>query len=632
MTKLKLRKPPRPRQEAPDEGAVGNGYTTTSPNLAAQHEYVEELKSRGFKFGLTVGDAFVRGIRDLGYKSNANALSELVDNSVQAGASRVDILFGYEKSSSTKKPSEIAIFDNGHGMEPEMIRLAVMWGGTHRENDRSGMGRYGYGLPCSSVSIGKRFTVYSKPEGGSTHSVTIDLEAISNGDYTDETGEIIVPEPAETRVPQWIIDQMGATYPDGFKGTIVVIDKLDRLEWSTALGLRENLLRSFGVTYHKLMSDVSIYVDGTYVEPIDPLFLTPDYRFYELEGDSDRAKGFDPLMIAVKDPNSRETVGQMVVRFSYLPPSFASIDKRRDASGKNANPRFAVMKEYHGIIFSRMGRLIDVETKTPWTTFINNDRYIKVEVEFPAELDEEFGITTSKQQVTVSDRIWDILKQNGVPKAIQQLREKVRELKQLRKEEIEAPAPGESRPSEDAMANAKENMRGPSAETKGKQKNQGEDRLRKNAEERAKQTGRTPEEEKKKLLLELQGKDFLVELETVPGGNFFRADFLGATKVLYINRSHRFYNDVYDGPKSSPEVRAALEVLLLAIADSILDAPEETARIYKVEVPQWSLKVDLALERLAQNVALGHEGDTEEPAWSAEDEAAQAGGEQAEAA
>lgn len=611
---------------------------TISPNLTAQHEYVQTLKSKRFKFGLTVGGAFVRGIRDLGYKSNANALAELVDNSVQAGASRVDVLFGYERTSSAKKPSELALLDNGHGMESEMIRLAVMWGGTHREGDRAGMGRYGYGLPSSSVSIGKRFTVYSKVDGGPLNSVTIDLDEISAGEYTDEDGEIIVPEPTIAKLPKFVAKAVKEHYGEWRSGTVVVIEKLDRIEWSTALGLRENLLRNFGVTYHKLMTNVSLHVDGTYVEPIDPLFLTPGYRFYELEGDPDRAEGFDPVTISVKDPSTREVVGKIVVRFSWMPPTFASIDKRRTAgreagaAGKNANERFAVMREFHGIIFSRMNRLIDVVAKTPWTTFVNNDRYIKVEVEFPAELDEEFGITTSKQQVTVSDRIWDILKQHGIPKAIEQLRGKVREMRQRRKEEAEAAKKGESRPSEDAMASAKENMRGPSSETKAKQQSRGDDRLRKNAEERSRQTGRSPEEEKDQLLLELEGRDFLVELETLPGGHFFRADFLGATKVLFINRAHRFYQDVYDGPSSSPEVRAALEVLLLAIADSILDAPEETARIYKVEVPQWSLKLDLALERLAQNVALSREDDVEEPAWTPEDEAAEVTGGQAEAA
>jgi len=595
---------------------------TSSPNLAAQHAYVEALEAKGFKFGLTVGDAFVRGIRDLGYKSNANALAELVDNSVQAGASRVDVLFGYEGTSSDKKPTELAILDNGHGMEPAMIRLAVMWGGTHREGDRSGMGRYGYGLPCSSVSIGKKFTVFSKMEGGEINAVTIDLDAISNGDYTDAEGEIIVPAPAPAALPKFVKKQIDKLYPEGWKsGTVVLIEKLDRLEWSTANGLRENLLRNFGVTYHKLRTQIALNVDGTYVEPIDPLFLTPGFRFHEIDGDTDHAQAFEPLTITVKNPNSRETVGQMVVRFSYMPPTFASIDKRREATAKNANPRFAVMKEYHGIIFSRMGRLIDVVSRTPWTTFVNNDRYIKVEVEFPAELDEEFGITTSKQQVTVSERIWDILKQNGVPKAIEQLRGKVRELKQLRKEELDAAQHGEARPSEDAMASAKENMRGPSEETKAKQQTRGEERLQRDAEERSKNSGRSPDEERQQMLLELEGRDFLVKIESVPGGNFFRADFLGTVKVLYINRAHRFYQDVYDGPKSSPEVRAALEVLLLAIGDSILDAPEETARVYKVELPQWSLKVDLALERLAQNVALSHEGDAEEPAWTGDEPA-----------
>ena len=84
---------------------------------------------------------------------------------------------------------------------------------------------------------------------------------------------------------------------------------------------------------------------------------------------------------------------------------------------------------------------------------------------------------------------------------------------------------------------------------------------------------------------------------------------LGGTKVLYLNRAHRFYREVYDGPRSSMELRAALEVLLFAIGDSMLDATEENQRAYKVELPQWSMKIELALERLAQNVAFSHDSE-----------------------
>ena len=34
----------------------------------------------------------------------------------------------------------LSVIDDGHGMIPEMIRFAVMWGGTHRENDREATG------------------------------------------------------------------------------------------------------------------------------------------------------------------------------------------------------------------------------------------------------------------------------------------------------------------------------------------------------------------------------------------------------------------------------------------------------------------------------------------------------------
>ena len=117
------------------------------PVLAAQRAYARESGGRA-KLGLMVPEAFVRGIRDLGYRSNGDAVAELIDNALQAYADRIDVLFGYDGSTSIKKPLQLAVVDNGHGMEPDMIRMAVMWGGTHRENDRNGLGRYGYGLPC----------------------------------------------------------------------------------------------------------------------------------------------------------------------------------------------------------------------------------------------------------------------------------------------------------------------------------------------------------------------------------------------------------------------------------------------------------------------------------------------------
>ena len=172
--------------------------STPSNDLQLQSRYAESISLADFDFSLMIADAFVRGIRDLGYKHTGTALDELVDNSIQSEATEVHVAFGYE-STSDKKPVRLAVIDNGHGMVPAMLRLSVIWGGTHRQDDRTGFGRYGYGLPSASVSQGRAFNVYSCIDGGTWNKVRIDLDDIADGKYTARNGHIVVPEPKATQ-------------------------------------------------------------------------------------------------------------------------------------------------------------------------------------------------------------------------------------------------------------------------------------------------------------------------------------------------------------------------------------------------------------------------------------------------
>ncbi|WP_340316157.1 ATP-binding protein [Rhizorhabdus argentea] len=545
--------------------------------LAAQRAYAEDRGERA-KFGLVVPEAFVRGIRDLGYRSNGDAIAELIDNALQAFADRIDVAFGYDGTTSLKKPLQLAVIDNGHGMEPAMIRMAVMWGGTHRENDRSGLGRYGYGLPCASVSLGRRFTVLSKVADGTVHAVSLDLDALAAGAYTDRIGDIIVPEPVEADLPPFVAEQIATAHPRGWiSGTVILIEKLDRLEWATTQGLRENLCRQFGVTYHKLRGEAALFVDNEYVEPIDPLFLTPEFHLHEL--DDDRARPLDPVRIEVRDPETGTYKGAMTLRYAWLPPSFGSVDKARDAVGLNANPRFAILKDYHGILFSRNGRLIDVQTRTPWTSFINNDRYIKVEVEFAATLDEPFGVTTSKQQVTISQFIWDKLREAGLPKAIEQLRIKVKEAKLARRVAAFTPRPGERLLSERAMSGSAGLM--PSDHTE------------------------------RQLALGLRLSPYRLRIEHLSSAPFFRIDLQDGARTLHINAAHVFYEDIYAGANSSAETRAALELLLFSFGDVLLNDDGRSASDQERQIIKWSRRLEQALGMMASHLAAGDETDPE---------------------
>ncbi|MGA0175076.1 MAG: ATP-binding protein, partial [Phycisphaerales bacterium] len=97
-------------------------------------------------------DQFIQAVRDNGYRSTASALAELVDNSIEAGATRVQIaLFAVEREhSGPGRPAmprvvEIVVADNGAGMPPEVLRSSLQFAGSTRFGQRDGLGRFGMG-------------------------------------------------------------------------------------------------------------------------------------------------------------------------------------------------------------------------------------------------------------------------------------------------------------------------------------------------------------------------------------------------------------------------------------------------------------------------------------------------------
>src|SRR5687767_10303763 len=102
-------------------------------------------------------EQFVEATRDSGYKDFAAALAELIDNALEAEATKISI----ELIEDTERTLTVAVLDNGKGMTPSVLRLALQFGGSTRFNSRAGIGRYGMGLPNSSLSQTRRSDVYT---------------------------------------------------------------------------------------------------------------------------------------------------------------------------------------------------------------------------------------------------------------------------------------------------------------------------------------------------------------------------------------------------------------------------------------------------------------------------------------
>lgn len=569
-----------------------------------QKTYTENLSEGGFDVGLVVGNAFVESIRDLGYRSTGTAANELIDNAAQAGAENIHIAFGYPDGS--RKPNAIAIIDDGIGMIPEMTRAALLWGGTDRHDSRDLFGRFGYGLPSASVSQGRRVEVYSRPKKGDFQRAHLDLDEIRAGKNLEE-GRVSIAKPVASELPQFITDYVGEYFPGGAEKvrTVVVWSTLDRLTYTTSDRLENLLLETFGLTYRNHLRGMSISVNGTPAEPVDPLFITEAARFYDI--DADRAEAVEPLSFEVKDRDSREVLGTVTARFSVMPPTFARKDKGRDIGRKNGNQRWPIIRDHNGLVVLRAGRQIDVVTRGLPRVFVNYDRYIGIEVDFPPTLDEYFGVTTHKQQITLSERILQLLEENGIWRTFDQLRRRERELRaDMTAEYDTAPNEEEERPSEKAMAEASQfDPPAPESERRSEREEQGREEAVKELVDKG-----VPEREAERVIESVQKeRPFRVEVEKNPEGPFYRVDFKGGQVVLLINSGHRFYTDVYASVTGSDgaRIRQALEVLLFVLGKSEMDSSDERELFYQSERQEWSRRLNVALAKLGSLIDLAPE-------------------------
>src|SRR5207249_2689477 len=82
-------------------------------------------------------------------------------------------------------------------------------------------------------------------------------------------------------------------------GTIVVWVDPDRLTYKTPASLKEHLLDDFGSTYRYLLNNIELMIDGKQVEPVDPLFLDANARYYRTP-EEDGAILIREMSLAVK--------------------------------------------------------------------------------------------------------------------------------------------------------------------------------------------------------------------------------------------------------------------------------------------------------------------------------------------
>lgn len=356
------------------------------------------------KYAIFPPNLLAKSIRDSGYKTTAHAVAELIDNSVQAKSDLVEV-FCVEESQLVEKRRwhrvvEIAVLDNGSGMNAEVLRNALMFGNGMYLNDRSGIGRFGMGLPNSSLSQCQHIEVWSWQAGPDNALYSyLDVRRISDGEMRE------VPNPDAKPVPmKW---RAVAESHLGESGTLVVWSELDRVNWRGAQSTFKHTELLVGRIYRKMIHDdglrirlVAVRDDDvqweTDVRVNDPLFLmspssTPapfdDRPMFRPWG-----KGEERITVKLEGRDHIITIRSSWASEEAMSPESGPVDPGHHDYGKHA-------LKNRGISVVRARRELDLDTS--WNRGdIYRDRWWGIEVEFPPALDEIFGVTNNKQAAT----------------------------------------------------------------------------------------------------------------------------------------------------------------------------------------------------------------------------------------
>jgi len=313
-------------------------------------------------------------MRSVGYTLES-AVADLIDNSISAGATRVDIHF------SPLNNPYFLIVDNGTGMSQEQLQTAMRHGSQSPHNKRKAtdLGRFGLGLKTASISQCQKLTVISKTE----QSIAVacwDLE------YLRQTNDWLLQIPDINSVCIRLgmpLDQL-ITHKTG---TAVVWENLDLFAtgWSTlseAFTYKIDPLRNhLSLVFHRYLSGevgpLRIIFNGNQLHHFDPFLSNHQYtQKLQLEG-------FKIEKTAV------QVQAYVLPHISYIDQQ--TLDKLSGESGIRSSQGFYLYRNKRLISYGTWFRLLRQN---------ESSKLARVQVDFTNELDTLWTLDVKKSQVT----------------------------------------------------------------------------------------------------------------------------------------------------------------------------------------------------------------------------------------
>ncbi|MER9385527.1 ATP-binding protein [Mesorhizobium sp. M0435] len=328
------------------------------------------------------------------------AVADIIDNSIEAGATEIDITFDPPNNGHGRW---MVIRDNGTGMDAQTLDEALRIGSDTTYGVRS-LGKYGYGLKGASWSQARAVTVVTKQAGQPLIHLGWDKQDMA--DFSVIEAPLEPWEDDATKIPQ--------------KGTAVLWKHMKMpLSAPSAKGVSphvaeiQELTRHLELVFHRFLEgeakgrpQLTIRINGIPIEQNGP-------------AGHPLAQPFDSKVIRVP-----LEIGHADVRVQpFLLPTEDELKDHHSsiglAAGQKAIDRIGYggrRNETQGLFIYRNDRLIKWGGwHGIWKTNEEKTKLARVIVEFDKLLDEAFQINISKQEVSLPGYLQEQIKSLAEP-------------------------------------------------------------------------------------------------------------------------------------------------------------------------------------------------------------------------
>ncbi len=326
-------------------------------------------------------------MRDLGY-SLGTAIADLIDNSISASATEIDICFDLTRDHPT-----LAIIDNGTGMSADKLLSAMRHGAVSPTQSRSpdDLGRFGLGLKTASFSQCRLLTVVSSQQG-------VRCAAEWNLDLVARKDDWLISILDDTEIKSLpYIDRLQDS------GTVVIWRELDRLFEDESGQKRDEIVnekldiveKHLALVFHQFLSGkvkgrkkLSISLNGCGLEPFDP--------FCEKNSATQRM------------PEEIVRINGVSVRMTpYILPHYSKLSAReydyyQDRSDFLSNQGAYIYRSGRLMVWGDWFRLIAKGEST---------KFARVQIDFPNSLDESWAIDIKKSRARPPRAVRERLRQ-----------------------------------------------------------------------------------------------------------------------------------------------------------------------------------------------------------------------------